>query len=232
MIETMGTAKRPGGARGSVLLAALLLGISAACAAAGLSLPPGDPGRAPDLAGMRDPIPRPRSLDGPSDGARGTLLGKTMEPLASQEEERSREEARASLGEPEEDRAARISPVVAFLMSAALPGSGQLVEGRNRAFAYLGVEVLSWVSHFAWKDAALRKEGEYEAYADRHWDLEAWSDAALEDCPAGAIPPGGNYAELYETIQRLRVEDTNDYYELLAKEDGYRAGWDDFSCPS
>ena len=79
-----------------------------------------------------------------------------------------------------EDPASRIPPGLAFLMSAVLPGTGQLAEGRKRAFAYLGIEAFAWISHFAWVDAGNKKEGEYEAYARRHWDLDDWRALAYE----------------------------------------------------
>ncbi len=136
--------------------------------------------------------------------------------------------AAATLRMERTDPAARISPALAFLMSATLPGSGQLVEGRNRAFAYLGAEALAWITHFSWKDASRKKEQESESFADRHWSFDDWSSNA--DTCSGSIPFGMNRAELQESILSQRAARSDAYYASLAKQDGYRGGWDDFAC--
>lgn len=138
------------------------------------------------------------------------------------------EAAGATLRPESADRAARVSPGLAFLMSAALPGTGQLAEGRNRAFAYLGAEAFAWIAHFSWKDASQKKEQESEDFADRHWDYEEWKSNAA-DC-VGAIPPGLNEADLQEALLSQQGSNADAYYASLAKQDGYRGGWDDFNC--
>ena len=130
------------------------------------------------------------------------------------------------------DRASRIPPGLAFLMSAALPGSGQLAEGRNRAFAYRGLEAAAWIAHFSWKDAGNKKEGEYEAYARGHWDLDTWNGLASESGDScRALPSGVSYADAKSTIETF-LEDGNyqHFYEDIGKLEAYRAGWDDFEC--
>ena len=139
----------------------------------------------------------------------------------------------ALLGQVEEvDRAARVHPGVAFLMSAILPGSGQIAEGRNRAFAYLGVEAVSWIAHFSWLDAGNKKEGEYESYARQHWQFTQWDSLAAESNPScEALPPNVPYDDARETILGY-IEDENyqHYYEDIGKLEAYRSGWDDFRC--
>ena len=129
-------------------------------------------------------------------------------------------------------RATRVPPGVAFLMSAVLPGSGQAAQGRNRAFAYLGIEAISWIAHVSWTDAGNKKEGEYEAYANRHWILATWDSLAAESNPdCQAIPPGVSYADSKTTIEGfLETGNYQHYYEDIGKLEAYRAGWDDFSC--
>ena len=135
---------------------------------------------------------------------------------------------------PEEpqDPAARIQPGIAFLMSAVIPGTGQAAEGRNRAFAYLGLEALAWIAHFSWIDAGNKTEGEYEAYARRHWKFAQWDSLASESNPnCQAIPPNVSYADSKETLQGY--EETGNYqhyYEDIGKLEAYRSGWDDFLC--
>jgi hypothetical protein len=136
---------------------------------------------------------------------------------------------------PDTDPASRVPPGLAFLMSAVVPGTGQLAEGRKRAFLYLGVEALAWISHFAWIDAGNKKEGEYEAYARRHWDFDHWRDLAYDygDSCRDALPDGVDAAKAEEVLAgHLESGDLQHYYEDIGKLEAYRAGWDDFSCVS
>lgn len=154
---------------------------------------------------------------------------------ASDEEAPSRQAAGDVLTEelPERaDPARRTPPGIAFLMSAAVPGAGQLLQGRNRAFAYMGLEAIAWIAHFAWKDAGNKKEGEYEAYARQHWDLDRWNELASESSDTcRALPPGVSYADAKETIENfLEIGNYQHFYEDIGKLEAYRAGWDDFEC--
>lgn len=146
----------------------------------------------------------------------------------AQGEDHGSMDAAATLRAGKTDPASRVTPALAFLMSAVLPGSGQLVEGRNRAFAYLGAEAFAWIAHFSWKDASQKKEMESESFADRHWNYDDWKRNA-NDCPE-AIPVGLNEAELQETILGQRESNSDAYYASLSKQEGYRGGWDDFAC--
>lgn len=132
------------------------------------------------------------------------------------------------------DRAADIPPGLAFLMSAALPGTGQLVEGRNRAFTYLGIEAISWVAHFSWQDAGNNKEKEYQAYARQHWSLDTYDANAGPNRPdscSGSIPAGLSYDDSRNTLEGFIAEGNwQHYYEDIGKLEAYRAGWDDFDC--
>jgi hypothetical protein len=146
-----------------------------------------------------------------------------------------RQAAAAALLAQETDRASRIPPPLAFLMSAAVPGAGQLAEGRNRAFAYLGLEAMAWIAHFSWKDAGDRKEVEYKSYADNHWSLQQWDSLATAtstEC-VKPIPDGVNYADARVTlISFIDARNYQHYYEDIGKLEAYRAGWDDFDCSS
>ncbi len=135
--------------------------------------------------------------------------------------------------ETESDPAGKVPPGLAFLMSAVLPGSGQLAEGRRRAFLYLAVEAVAWISHFSFEDAGNKKEGEYEAYARAHWDLEQWRSLAYGDVDSclNAMPSGVNPADAEETLVGFLEEGNyQHYYEDIGKLEAYRGGWDDYSC--
>jgi hypothetical protein len=185
-----------------------------------------------DLAGTGGPLPsmEQRTPPGSSraqarseESARATGLARAA----------ARQASMAMLGvTTREDRAGRVNPGIAFLMSAVLPGSGQIAEGRNRAFAYLGVEALAWIAHFSWLDAGNKKEGEYEAYARGHWEFTAWDSLASESNPTcQALPPNVQYAEQRKTLlDFLEAKNYQHYYEDIGKLEAYRAGWDDFDC--
>ncbi len=132
------------------------------------------------------------------------------------------------------DRAADVPPGLAFLMSAAIPGTGQLAEGRNRAFIYLGLEAVSWVAHFSYNDAGNNKEKEYQAYARQHWTLGTYAANASDDSPTRcnqAIPAGLSYNDELATLQGfIDTKNWQHYYEDIGKLEAYRAGWDDFDC--
>ena len=185
-----------------------------------------------DLAGTADPFPHPRAdALRNSSWARGPVQAPARTARVSHEA--IRQASVALLGQTErEDRAARVNPGVAFLLSALVPGAGQLAEGRNRGFAYVGVEALSWIARYSWIDAGNKKEGEYEAYARRHWEYTAWDSLASESNPnCEALPPNVSYATARDNLLGfLEVKNYQHYYEDIGKLEAYRAGWDDFSC--
>ena len=195
----------------------------------------GSPTTAADLAGTASPCEGRRDITRIRAEHRQALLQEAEAVSAVRPVAAGRSAAFAALTDAgtREDRAARISPGLAFLMSAALPGTGQLAEGRNRAFAYLGVEAFAWIARFSWNDAGNRKEGEYEAFARRHWDLERWEHLASNsvDSCQNALPPGINFADQDTTILHfLEVGNYQHYYEDIGKLEAYRAGWDDYAC--
>jgi hypothetical protein len=121
-----------------------------------------------------------------------------------------------------EDRPPVRKPGVAFLLSALVPGAGQLYNGNRRGYLFLGIEAASWFGRISYLDAADKKEEDYRAFADRHWSYPRFSDTAGED---GCLWT----AEADSFIQAAREGDPAEYYEEIASEDTYRCGWDDFS---
>jgi hypothetical protein len=113
-------------------------------------------------------------------------------------------------------------PGVAFLMSAILPGAGQLYNGDHRGYLYLGIEAAAWFARLSYLDAGNKKENEFEAYADRHWGLSIYRDSA------GSL--GSNWSAANDSlIVWFRGNDSQQYYEEVGKYDKYRSGWDDFA---
>jgi hypothetical protein len=190
--------------------------------AASILLAGGASGASPDLRQVRhtymQELLRRADFSRPSDSGRSAFL------------------AAAAMTAPERgtDRAGDVPPALAFLMSAALPGTGQLAEGRNRAFIYLGLEAVSWVAHFSWNDAGNNKEKEYQAYARQHWTVGTYAANAGPDRPdscANALPSGLSYDDQLATLQGfIDSKNWQHYYEDIGKLEAYRAGWDDYDC--
>ena len=113
-------------------------------------------------------------------------------------------------------------PGVAFLLSALVPGAGQLYNGNKRGYAFLGVEAVSWFARLSYLDAGDRKQDDYETFANRHWSYPRFRDTAGQD---GCLWT----ADADSLIRAYQAEDPKQYYEEIANTDTYRCGWDDFS---
>jgi hypothetical protein len=114
-------------------------------------------------------------------------------------------------------------PGVSFLLSAILPGAGQLYNGDDRGYLYLGIEAAAWFARLSYLDAGNRKESEFERYADVHWtrDLYRTQRDSL----------GANYhAEDDTLLSEFLLRDQQQYYEEIGKYDKFRAGWDDWAA--
>jgi hypothetical protein len=148
------------------------------------------------------------------------------------------------------------SKAVPMLMSAVLPGTGQIYLGfkqdRSSALiwgaAFLAADVYSWSKASHNDDLGNQKKDEYYAYADAHW-----SEPKLDAAYNSGYPPGGPYdyvANLgneyfaftdengspiggYEEIPLWvsKEDDEREYYENLGKWDQFVFGWDDFRDP-
>lgn len=112
------------------------------------------------------------------------------------------------------------SPRLSFLLSAILPGAGQLYNANSRGYVFLALDAASWFTRSSYLDAADRKEADARAFADRHWDFDRFVGAeGNEGC---GFPPGAD-----TLLAGYFEDDRNQYYEELANGDEYRCGWDD-----
>jgi len=151
------------------------------------------------------------------------------------------------------------SPGRAFLMSAIVPGAGELYSGAKwRALAFAGVEVLSWVMYFNRKNKGENIEKDYMSFADENWALsrlyengnnwgkltgltgqhgESFGSHSLY-LEYDGTEYEGNKAYLDSTLNgwvafilngELQPVKTRDYYENIGKYDQFSGGWDDFT---
>lgn len=89
------------------------------------------------------------------------------------------------------------SILLATGLSAALPGAGQVYVGTPwwRPAIYGAIEVAAWIGFGVWTGAGNGATTDFEAFADRHWDvtryiswiqqnLNRWSDAEIDRASA------------------------------------------------
>ena len=114
------------------------------------------------------------------------------------------------------------SPFVAGLLSAVVPGTGQLVQGQNRGWIYLGVEVVAWFSYFGLRSAGHQAEEDFGQFADSHWDWERYEN--VSDCGDGLGPV--NFQEERDLLQDLFDNDLGDFYQTVGRRNTYACGWD------
>jgi len=113
-------------------------------------------------------------------------------------------------------------PGLAFLLSAALPGAGQLYNGNRRGYLYMGLELGAWFVRTSYIDAGNKKEGDSETYARRHWSYDRFFESRGDD---GCLFT----AEGDSLIREYAANDIEQFYTELDRTDTYRCGWDDFA---
>lgn len=87
--------------------------------------------------------------------------------------------AMRSMIPPDQDEGASPSPLVAGLLSAAIPGLGQAyAENWSlnwRSAAYVATEVALWTMMLSYDRSADRQTEEFERFADTHWDVTRYA---------------------------------------------------------
>ena len=86
-----------------------------------------------------------------------------------------------------DDTAEGTASLTSSLLSLALPGAGQVREGRTRAWAYLAFEAAAWTAHLA-------EQAQGRRYRTRYRDF-AWTNARVHTAPR----EDGDWA-YYETM--------------------------------
>ncbi|MBM3316918.1 MAG: hypothetical protein FJY75_03605 [Candidatus Eisenbacteria bacterium] len=127
------------------------------------------------------------------------------------------------------ERRGNARALLAALMSAAVPGAGQLRNGAVlRGLGYFVLEVSGWVAYGAFRQSSREKRDEYAAFAGRHWDYERYHTRAPDPdscsvygCPSGmwSQPSDDEIAASLESANRDR------FYEYATR-DAYACGWD------
>jgi len=142
------------------------------------------------------------------------------------------------------------SPLLAGVMSAVLPGSGELYVGEYvKAAIFFVVEAALITTAVVYNNKGDDKTAEFEAFADGHWSVVKYSEYLLdhkaelglpEDCnipinPDESLPPWEriedwnalNHCESNFPHQ-LAHHGEQQYYEEIGKYGSFSSGWDDF----
>jgi hypothetical protein len=124
----------------------------------------------------------------------------------------------AAVGEPVEQplRASGPSPALAGFMSAMIPGTGQLAQGQERGWLYLGIEAVAWFSFFALRNNGAQAEDDFQEFGDEHWTFARYDSV-----------PGCANEEERERLQDLYDNSRDEFYEDIGRDDVYACGWDD-----
>lgn len=125
------------------------------------------------------------------------------------------------------------TPFVAGLLSAVVPGTGQLVQGQSRGWLYLGIEAASWFAYFALQNAgdqALQDAYDYvgnvESF-DARWTWDRYE--ANPPCGEG-LGPRDDFEAEQARLQDLYDNARDDFYSDIGSEDIYACGWVDQSA--
>jgi hypothetical protein len=147
----------------------------------------------------------------------------------------------------------RKSPVLAAVLSAAVPGAGEFYsQSYIKSGAFLAAEVISWVVNVSYNRKGDRATADFQNYADANWSVVKYATFAQALAPAGGNyawkvpgredrPPWEqvNWAEL-NRMERdiggffshsLPLHGDQQYFELIGKYPQYNPGWDDGKGP-
>jgi hypothetical protein len=141
-----------------------------------------------------------------------------------------------------------IAPV---LLSAAIPGAGEIATGHWwRGLPLLAADVATWFGHAHYKEEGRAWRDRYQAFADAHWhlsgdtngngvidagsEISGWQENLEQYYDAGQPDPDLRWwdpAAPYECTCPFipRDEDPQHYYENIGKYRYYWMGWEDWS---
>jgi hypothetical protein len=146
----------------------------------------------------------------------------------------------------------RKSPLLAGLMSVAIPGAGEVYAGQWwRGLVHLGIEITGWAFYFHYDGRGDSQTDLYKRYANQYWSVvdyaewlnDYWIDTIGDNRPHRIyIDPDENknpwervhWNEIHavetriaQFSHRLEPYGTQQYYELIGKYPQYTRGWKD-----
>ncbi len=131
----------------------------------------------------------------------------------------------ASTGETSSDTGGEHDPPKMLLLSMAVPGAGQLVQGENRGYLYLLLEAAMWGGFYYLDQMGLDEREEYEEFVMENWNLAAYQDFFEENC----LDDPHDYAN---GCRPLAPVGSQEFYEDVGKYDVYWPWWDNGGSPN
>lgn len=141
------------------------------------------------------------------------------------------------------------SPILAGLLSLVIPGAGQVYNGDYwKAGLFLGAEAGMIITALAYEKKGDDKTVEFEAYADKNWDMVKYTEwilkykteLGLPDSASVTINPNTalapwervdrdqlNYWEGKIFSHRIYPHGHQQYYEMIGKYLQFTYGWSD-----
>jgi hypothetical protein len=109
----------------------------------------------------------------------------------------------------------RKKPGIGVILSAAIPGTGEIYAGSwIKGAVFFVAEVALWVGYSKYHDNGQKWENQFETYADTYWDINKWKGEYIE----GTDP----------YTHELPDTKTQQYYEMIGKYDQFMMGWKDW----
>lgn len=125
--------------------------------------------------------------------------------------------------------------VVPVLMSAVVPGTGEMVTGHFwRGLPLLAADVATWFGYAHYREEGRDWRAQYEQYADTHWKYDKWNQEL--EAYYGPTQPDPKL-QWYDPTEPdsctclfiSKEEDRQHYYENIGKYRFFWMGWDDWS---
>lgn len=114
------------------------------------------------------------------------------------------------------------SPIKAFVLSAIIPGAGQLYTGSKvKAALFFGLEALAWTGNRYYHNRGDQKTNDFNIFARTYWSVARYDSFLVRnhlDDPDSATVFGHHLPSNPEDQQ---------YYEMIGKYNQFVFGWDD-----
>jgi hypothetical protein len=111
------------------------------------------------------------------------------------------------------------NPGQASLMSAVVPGTGQLYAGSNRGYIFLGIEAVAMMAFIKYNNDSHEKRDTYYGYVgDPTQTNSRFSFTRLE----GTVPP-----QEIARLEEIYAKDPREFYDEVTTNDALAAGWSD-----
>lgn len=142
------------------------------------------------------------------------------------------------------------SPLLAALMSLAVPGAGDLYNGDIwNALGFIVVEAAAVTTAIMYDSKGDDKTAEYEGFANEHWSAERYAEWTVQNASRINSNVDPNNYNVFDNNGNVNWQQLNmleseigswyshqlapfghqQYYEMIGKYSQFNSGWDDFS---